>query len=82
MSILNEQESSQGLEDEVIMSVVQVQREQLLAEAKLEIQKNTKRKSVSMKTTYIRDQKSHIDSRDWDLRRLFNGYLAVSSVKD
>ena len=68
---------SQGLEDEIIMSVLHVQREQILAEAKLEIQKHEE-KVVSFNEDYIRDLKSHKDSRDWDLRRAFKGYFAVN----
>ena len=50
--MLNEQESSQALEDEIFMSDLQVQRKHVLAEAKLEIKKNSKIKQVSMKTTF------------------------------
>ena len=46
----------------------------------MEIQKHEEK--VSFNEDYIRDLKSHIDSPDWDLRRAFKWYLAVSSVED
>ena len=76
-SILDKQESSQGLEDEIFMAAQQVQREEILAEAKLEIQ--TYEEKASFDENYIRDLRSQIDSRDWDLRRTLAGYLEASS---
>ena len=69
--MLDEQKSSQGLEDEIFMSALQVQREQILAEAKLEIQKHEEK--ASFNEDYSRDLKSQIDSR---------GYLEASRAKD
>ena len=66
-SKLNEQESSQGLEDEIFMSVLQVQREQILAETKKYDEK------ASFAENYIRNLRSQIDSRDSDLRRTLEG---------
>ena len=52
-SVLNERESSQGLEDELLMSALQVQQEQILAEAKFDIQKYEKKKQrVSINITF------------------------------
>ena len=70
-SMLNEQESSQGLEDEIFMSVLQVQRERILAEAKLEIQKYDEKASFA--ENYIRNLRSQIDSQDSDFRRTLEG---------
>ena len=50
--MLDEHESSEGLEDEMLMSDLQVQRDQILAEAKLEIQKYEERVSFDGKTTF------------------------------
>ena len=58
-SMLNEQESSQGLEDEIYMSALQVQREQNLAEATFEIQKYKER--VRFDENCIRNLNSQID---------------------
>ena len=79
-SASNEREPSQGLEDEILMSALQVQRERILAEAKFEIQKYEERPSYD--ENYIRNLKSQIDSRDWDLRRTLEGYMEASHAKD
>ena len=74
--MFNEQESSQGLEDEICMSALQVQREQILAEGKKYDEK------ASFAENYIRNLRSQIDSRDSDLRRTLEGYMEASQAKD
>ena len=79
-SVSNERELSQGLEDEILMSALQAQRHQILAEAKLEIQKYDEKASFA--ENYIRNLRCQIDSRDWDLRRTLEGFLDASQAKD
>ena len=62
------------------MSVLQVQREQIPAEAKSEIQKYEAK--ASFDENYIRNLKSQIDTRDRDLRRTPAGYMEASQPKD
>ena len=62
------------------MSALQVQREQILAEARFEIQKYEAR--ASFDEYCIRNLKSQIDTRDWDLRRTLEGYMEASQAKD
>ena len=71
VSMSNELESSFGLEGEIFFSALQVQREQILAAAKIEIQKYEEKTSFDEKR--IRDLRSQIDSGDWDLRRTLQG---------
>ena len=79
-SVLKERESSQELEDEMLMSALQVQREQILAEAKLEMQ--TYEEKASFDEKYIRNLRNQIDSRDWDLRRTVEVHMEASQTKD
>ena len=78
--MLNERQSSHVEEDEILMPALQVQREQILAEAKLEIQKYEEKASFDEK--YIRNLRNQIDSRDWDLRRTLEGWLEATQAKD
>ena len=55
------------------------QRQQILAEAKSEIQKYEAK--ASSDENYIRNLKSHIDTRHWDLRRTLAGYMEASQAK-
>ena len=71
--MLNERESNQGLENEIFMSALQVQREQIRGEAKLGIQKYEEK--ASFDENYIRNLRHQIDSQDWDLRRTLEGFL-------
>ena len=61
------------------MSALQVQREHILAEAKLEIQKYEE--NLSFDENYVRNLKYQIDTR-WDLRRTLEGYKEASQAKD
>ena len=79
-SVSNERELSQGLKDEILMPALQVQWEQILAEAKFEIQKYEERASFDQNK--IRNLKCQIDSRDRDLRRTFEEYMEASQAKD
>ena len=47
---------------------------------KLEIQKY--KEKASFDENYIRNLRSQIDSRDWDLRRTLDGYMEASQAKD
>ena len=40
------------------------------------------KKNASFDENYIRDLKSQIDARDWDLRRALEGYMEVRQAKD
>ena len=79
-SVSNERESSQGLEEEILMSALQVQREQILAETKSEIQKCEAK--ASFDEFFFAIWKSQIDIRDWDFRRTLEGYMEASQAKD
>ena len=79
-SVSNETESNQGLENEILLTALQAQREQMLAEAKFEIQKYEQRATFDEKC--FRNLKSQIDTRDWDLRRTLEGYMEASQAKD
>ena len=56
------------------------EREQMLAEAKPETQKYEAKASFDEK--YIRNLKSQIDTRDWDLGRALAGYMEISQAID
>ena len=58
----------------------QVQREQILADAKSEIQKCEAK--ASFDDFFFRELKSQIDIRDWDFRRTLEGYMEASQAKD
>ena len=64
----------------VLCLLVKVQQEQILAEAKFEIQKYEEQ--ASFDKNYIRNLKSQTDTRDWDLRRTLEGYMEASQAKD
>ena len=68
------------MEDAILLSVLQVQREQILAEAKSEIQKYEAK--ASLDENYFRNLESQIDTRDWDLRRTAAGYMEAGQAKD
>ena len=62
------------------MSALQVQREQILAKAKFEIQKYEEK--ASFDENYIRNLRSQTDSRDWGLRRTLEEYVEARQAKD
>ena len=68
------------MEDEILMSALQAHREQILAEAKSEIQKFEAKASFDENS--IRDLKSQMDTRYWDLRCTLAGYMEASQAKD
>ena len=74
------QKSSQELGDERFMTALQIQREQIMAEANFEIQKHESKASVT--EDYIRVLKGHIESRDLDLRRSLQGYAEARRAQD
>ena len=80
VSVSNERELSQGLKDEILVSALPVQREQILSEAKSEIQKYEAK--ASFDENCIRDLKNQIGTRDSDLRRTLEGYMEASQAKD
>ena len=51
-----------------------------VADANLEIQKYEEKDSFD--ENFIRDLRSQIDTRDWDLRRTLVGFLEASQAKD
>ena len=62
------------------MSALQVQREQILADAKFEIKKYEEKDSFDEKFT--RNLRRQIGSRGWDLRCTLVGFLEASQAKD
>ena len=68
------------MKDGKFMEAPQIQREQILAEAKVESQRHEDK--ASLNKDYICNLKSQIGSRDWDLRRTLEGYVEARRVQD
>ena len=77
--MVNEQESSEELDGEIFMSALQIQREQILAAATIEIQKYEEK--AGFDENYIRNLRSQVDSQNWDLRPTLEGYMEASQAK-